>query len=50
MEEKSYNSTHPLGHTGPVKGTLYLYIWLKGMAEGDSYPNFSIHTTREGRF
>jgi len=25
MEEYSYTSTHPLGHTGPVKGTLYLY-------------------------
>ena len=25
MEEYSYNSTHPLGHTGPVTGSLYLY-------------------------
>jgi len=24
MEEKSFTSTHPLGHTGPVVGTLYL--------------------------
>jgi len=24
MEEQSYNSIHPLGHTGPVTGTLYL--------------------------
>ena len=24
MEEQSYTSTHPLGHTGPVKGSLYL--------------------------
>ena len=24
MEEYSYTSTHPLGHTGPVTGTLYL--------------------------
>jgi len=23
MEEYSYTSTHPLGHTGPVKGSLY---------------------------
>jgi len=23
MEEQSYTSTHPLGHTGPVKGSLY---------------------------
>jgi hypothetical protein len=26
MEEQSCASTHPLGHTGPVTGTLYLYI------------------------
>jgi len=26
MEEYSYNSTHPLGHTGPVTGSLYLDI------------------------
>jgi len=26
MEEWSYNSTHPLGHTGPVTGTLYLFL------------------------
>jgi len=26
MEEYSYTSTHPLGHTGPVKGSLYL-LW-----------------------
>ena len=25
MEEQSYTSTHPLGHTGPVTGTLYLF-------------------------
>ena len=24
MEEQSYTSTHPLGHTGPVTGSLYL--------------------------
>jgi len=28
MEEKSYSSTHPLGHTGPVTGSLYLYLYL----------------------
>ena len=22
MEDYGYNSTHPLGHTGPVKGSL----------------------------
>ena len=26
MEEKSYTSTHPLGHTGPVTGSLYLHF------------------------
>jgi len=26
MEEQSYTSTHPLGHTGPVTGSLYLYL------------------------
>ena len=30
MEEQSYTSTHPLGHTGPVRGSLYLYTLLKG--------------------
>jgi hypothetical protein len=28
MEEESYTSTHPLGHTGPVTGLLYLYLYL----------------------
>jgi len=27
MEEQSYTSTLPLGHTGPVTGSLYLYIF-----------------------
>ena len=27
MEEYSYTSTHPLGHTGPVMGSLYLYLF-----------------------
>jgi len=26
MEEYGYTSTHPLGHTGPVTGTLYFYL------------------------
>jgi len=26
MEEKSYSCTHPLGHTRPVTGSLYLYF------------------------
>ena len=25
IEEYSYTSTHPVGHTGPVKGSLYLF-------------------------
>jgi hypothetical protein len=29
MEEKRYTSTHPLGHTGPVKGNLYLYFYIR---------------------
>ena len=28
MEEQSYTSTYPLGHTGPVTGTLHLYLYL----------------------
>ena len=28
MEEYSYNSTHPLGHTGPVTGSLYVCTFL----------------------
>jgi len=27
MEEYSYTSTHPLGHTGPVTGSLYLSLF-----------------------
>jgi hypothetical protein len=26
MEKQSYTSTHPLGHTGPVIGLLYLHF------------------------
>ena len=26
MEEYSYTSTLPLGHTGPVTGSLYIYL------------------------
>ena len=28
-EQYSYTSTHPLGHTGPVTGSLYLYLYLQ---------------------
>ena len=27
MEQYSYTSTHPLGLTGPVTGSLYLYLY-----------------------
>ena len=26
MEVYSYTSTHPLGHTGPITGSLYLLL------------------------
>ena len=28
MEQYSYTPTHPLRHTGPVTGTLYLYLYF----------------------
>ena len=28
MEQQSYTSTRPLGHTGPVTGSLYIFIYL----------------------
>ena len=28
MKEWIYTSTHPLGHTGPVTGSLYLYLYI----------------------
>jgi len=28
MEEQCYTSTHPLGHTEPVTGKLYLYLFM----------------------
>ena len=28
MEEESYTSTHPLGYTGNVKESLYLYSYM----------------------
>jgi hypothetical protein len=27
MEQYSYTSTHIVGHTGPVMGSLYLFIY-----------------------
>jgi hypothetical protein len=35
MEEQSYTSTHPLGHTGPVTESLYLFTFTL-----DVYRNF----------
>jgi hypothetical protein len=29
MEEYSYTSTYPLGHTSPVTGSLYLYLYIR---------------------
>ena len=33
MEEQSYTSTHLLGHTGPVTGPLYRYLYYTKSAE-----------------
>ena len=39
MEVQSYTSTHPLGHTGPVTGSLYLFLY--GYLPGFSLGHFS---------
>jgi len=31
MEEYSYTATHPLGHTGPVTGSLNLYLFYSSL-------------------
>ena len=36
-EDYSYTSTHPLGHTGPVTGSLYLYLY-SFLLEAESTP------------
>ena len=28
LEEQNYTSTHPLGHTGSVTGSLYLFFYI----------------------
>ena len=33
MEEESYTSTHPLGHTEPVTGSLYLFLYYYYMLQ-----------------
>jgi len=42
MEQYSYTSTHPLGHTGPVTGSLYIlytyvYIYIYNTNEYQEY-------------
>ena len=44
MEELSYNSTRPLGHTGPVTGTIYLYSLHTNIRAANTKFWFSIHT------
>ena len=34
MEEQRYTSTHPLGHTGPVTGSLYLFTYFPPVQTG----------------
>ena len=43
MEEYSYTSTHPLGHTGPVTGSLYLTLHLEELSEIWSKIYFGLH-------
>ena len=33
MEEQSYTSTHSLGHTGPVTGTLYFFFYYPYLSQ-----------------
>ena len=42
MEDQSYTSTHPLDHTGPVTGSLYLYFYLNGV-DRDTFTLIFIH-------
>jgi len=35
-EQLSYTSTHPLGHTGPITGSLYLYLYVSICGQGSS--------------
>ena len=38
MEEYSYTSTHLLSHTGPVTGSLYLFLYRE-MSEPTGWTN-----------
>ena len=46
MEEYSYTSTHPLGHTGPVTRSLYLLylIFLRPVCDLMLFISWSSHT------
>jgi len=46
MEQYSYTSTHPLGHSGPVTGSLYLYLYLY-LTRVDSSVNAAFYKTRK---
>jgi len=52
MEEYSYTSTHPLGHTGPVTGSLYLFLYAIRIKELlNRHPNDStIRATKKSTF
>ena len=52
MEEQSYTSTHPLGHTGPVTGNLYLYLYfiISSIKSPSAPVPFSIHIQRRLEF
>ena len=41
MEQYSYTSTHPLGHTGPITESLYLYLVLISV-RGCVYPRTTV--------
>ena len=44
MEEQCYTSTHPLGHTGPVTGSLYFY----SPSHAAEHPQFALHLKLSG--
>ena len=39
MEEQSYTSTHPLGHTRPVTENFTFYLFLLNFLESGAYFN-----------
>ena len=46
VEEYSYTSTHPLGHTGPVTGSLYLYIYFVDRKVNETWREVVLPTLR----